>query len=108
MLLGGIEIIFFVVGNLILPRMQGDSLNLDPVVVLLSLAFWSALWGLAGAFLSSPLTVVAMVVLVQFPGTRWIAVLLSDNGSPETDSGSDPSAKPGSQRRARRNAAVKS
>jgi predicted PurR-regulated permease PerM len=71
-----------VVGNFIYPRMQGRSLNMDPVVVLLALAFWGALWGLVGAFLSTPLTVMAMVILAQFDGTRWIAVLLSADGDP--------------------------
>jgi predicted PurR-regulated permease PerM len=71
-----------VVGNFIYPRMQGRSLNIDPVVVLLALAFWGAIWGLAGAFLSTPLTVMAMVILAQFEGTRWIAVLLSEDGHP--------------------------
>ena len=54
--------------------MQGKSLNLDPVAVLLSLAFWGAIWGLPGMFLSTPLTVMTMVVLAQFKGTPWIAV----------------------------------
>jgi len=79
----GCQGVNFLVGNLIYPRMQGRSLNLDPVVVLLALAFWSAMWGLTGAFLSTPLTVVAMVLLAQFPGSRWIAILLSQNGHPE-------------------------
>ncbi|MES2897987.1 MAG: AI-2E family transporter [Pseudomonadota bacterium] len=82
-LLGVLQAIQFVVGNIILPRMQGDSLNMDPVVVLLSLAFWGALWGMAGMFLSTPLTVMAMVILAQFRGTRWLAVLLSADGEPE-------------------------
>ena len=81
-LLLGLEAIMFVIGNMFLPRMQGRSLNLDPVVLLLSLAFWGALWGLPGAFLSSPLTVMAMVILAQFPSTHWIAVLLSGDGEP--------------------------
>jgi predicted PurR-regulated permease PerM len=82
-LLGVLQAIQFVVGNVVQPRMQGDSLNIDPVVVLLSLAFWGAIWGVAGMFLSTPLTVMMMVILAQFPGTRWIAVLLSENGEPE-------------------------
>ncbi len=81
-LLCGLEVVFFVIGNMVLPRMQGRSLNLDPVVLLLSLAFWGALWGLPGAFLSSPLTVMTMVILAQFPSTHWIAVLLSGDGEP--------------------------
>ena len=75
----------FVVGNVILPRMQGDSLNLDPVVVLLALAFWGAIWGLAGMFLSTPLTVMTMVILAQFEGGRWLAVLMSGDGDPLRD-----------------------
>lgn len=82
-LLGVLQGVQFVVGNVVLPRMQGDSLNMDPVVVLLSLAFWSAIWGMAGAFLSTPLTVMAMVILAQFPSSRWLAVLLSADGRPE-------------------------
>ncbi|MDP3854560.1 AI-2E family transporter [Phenylobacterium sp.] len=82
-LLGVLQAIQFVVGNIILPRMQGDSLNMDPVVVLLSLAFWGVLWGTTGMFLSTPLTVMVMVILAQFSGTRWLAVLLSADGEPE-------------------------
>jgi AI-2 transport protein TqsA len=63
--------------------MQGRSLNIDPVVVLLALAFWGAIWGVTGAFLSTPLTVMLMVILAQFSGTRWIAVLLSADGEPD-------------------------
>lgn len=82
-ILGFLFVITFVVGNIVLPRMQGDSLNMDPLVVLLSLAFWGALWGLAGMFLSTPLTVLVMIILAQFEGSRWIAVLLSRDGVPE-------------------------
>jgi predicted PurR-regulated permease PerM len=89
-LLAGAETIHFVVGNIITPRMQGESLNVDPVIVLLSLSFWGAIWGVPGMFLSTPLTVTAMVILVQFPGTRWIAVLLSADGAPEKYAEADP------------------
>ena len=78
----GLFLITFVVGNILLPRMQGTSLNMDPLVVLLSLAFWGALWGVTGMFLSTPLTVLVMVILAQFEGSRWIAVLLSADGDP--------------------------
>ena len=63
--------------------MQGDSLNLDPLILLLSLAFWGAVLGLTGMFLSTPLTFLAMVILAQFDGSRWIAVLLSGDGDPQ-------------------------
>jgi predicted PurR-regulated permease PerM len=55
---------------------------MDPLIVMLSLAFWGSIWGLPGAFLSTPLTVLTMVILSQFEGSRWIAILLSGDGDP--------------------------
>jgi predicted PurR-regulated permease PerM len=81
-MLAGLQLINLVVGNILLPRMQGRSLNVDPVVLLLSLALWGTLWGLPGMFLSTPLAVTTMVILAQFGATRWIAVLLSGDGDP--------------------------
>jgi predicted PurR-regulated permease PerM len=81
-LLVGLEAIHFTVSHVVQPRMQGQSLNIDPIVVLLSLAFWGVIFGLAGAFLSTPLTVIVMAVCAEFPATRGVAVLLSDDGKP--------------------------
>jgi AI-2 transport protein TqsA len=95
-----LQVVQFVVGNVVQPRMQGQSLNLDPVVVLLALALWGALWGVPGMFLSTPLTVVMMIILAQFRSSRWLAILLSGNGRPETlsDGPSDPSRPPSQER----------
>ncbi|HRK64181.1 MAG TPA: AI-2E family transporter [Terricaulis sp.] len=87
----------FLVGNFIQPRMTGESLNLSAVVVLLALAIWGMIWGIAGAFLAAPLTVMLMIVLAQFQSTRWIAILLSADGKPLPENGalsnSDAQAK---------------
>lgn len=66
--------------SLIEPRLIGKSLNLSPLVILLSLGVWGSLWGFAGALLAVPMTVTVMIILTQFPSTRPIAVLLSDSG----------------------------
>ena len=84
-LLLGLQTILFISGNLIQPRMQGDNQNIDPVVVLLSLALWGQLWGVVGMFLSTPLAVMAMAVLAEFKGSRWMAILLSGDGEPYAD-----------------------
>ncbi len=84
-LLVGLQIILFVVGNLIQPRMQGDNQNVDPVAVLLALALWGKMWGVVGMFLSTPLLVMTMAILAEFKGSRWIAVLMSGNGRPYED-----------------------
>ncbi|MGE3142484.1 MAG: AI-2E family transporter, partial [Hyphomonadaceae bacterium] len=72
----------FVIGNFVQPRMTGQSLNLSAVVVLLALAIWGAIWGITGAFLAAPLTVMIVIVCAQFSSTRWIAVLLSADARP--------------------------
>jgi predicted PurR-regulated permease PerM len=76
-LLGGS---IFVIDNVVMPKLQADRLNIDPVVVLLSLGFWGVIFGLPGVFLSTPLTVVVMTLTAEFPNLRWIAVLLSKEG----------------------------
>ena len=81
-MLVGLEAIHFAISHVVQPRMQGKNLNLDPIVVLLALAFWGAIWGLTGAFLSTPLTVMAMAILAEFRGGRPVAVLLSSDGRP--------------------------
>ncbi len=80
-----LEAIHFTVSHVVQPRMQGQSLNIDPIVVLLSLAFWGVIFGLTGAFLSTPLTVIVMAVCAEFSSSRGIAVLLSDDGKPYAD-----------------------
>jgi AI-2 transport protein TqsA len=87
-----LEAVHFVVGHVLQPRLQGKRLNLDPVTVLLALTFWIALWGVTGAFLSTPLTVTAMAILAEFSATRWIAVLMSGDGRPYAIDVVDPPA----------------
>jgi AI-2 transport protein TqsA len=77
-----IQAVATIVGNLIYPRLQAHTQNIDPVATLLSLAFWSWLWGLPGAFLAVPMTLMSMMVFAQFESTRWVAAMLSNDGKP--------------------------
>ncbi|HWS05445.1 MAG TPA: AI-2E family transporter [Burkholderiaceae bacterium] len=70
----------FVIGNFIDPYLMGNSLNLSPFAILVSLAIWTELWGIPGAFLAVPLTAVIAIVLSSFRETRPIAVMLSRDG----------------------------
>jgi len=81
-LLIGLQFILFIVGNMVQPRMQGENQNIDPITVLLALALWGKMWGVAGMFLSTPLAVMAMAILAEFKGSMWLAVLLSGDGAP--------------------------
>lgn len=76
-LLGAIQ---FSLGNVLEPRLMGTSLNLSPLVILLSLAVWGSIWGIAGMVLSVPLTVMLLIVLAHFERTRPVAILLSATG----------------------------
>lgn len=78
--LGGVGAVQLLMGNIVEPRVMGNSLNVSAVVVILSLAFWGMIWGLVGMILSVPITVMLVIVLAQFENTRWVAVLLSDKG----------------------------
>ena len=70
----------FLIGNFLDPYVMGNSLNLSPFAILVSLATWSALWGIPGAFLAVPVTAIMAIVFSQFAGTRPLAVLLSRDG----------------------------
>lgn len=68
-------------GNFVEPWLMGNSLNLSPFVILVSLVVWSSIWGLAGAILAVPISAILVIVLSEFKGTRPIAVLLSRDGN---------------------------
>jgi AI-2 transport protein TqsA len=72
--IGGIQL---VMGNWIDPLIQGRYLKLSPLVVLFSVVFWGWVWGIAGAFIGVPLTLVIVLVCREFASTRWIAILLA-------------------------------
>jgi len=78
--LAAIGAIQIVIGNLIEPKIMGNSLNISSLVVLLALTFWGSVWGIVGMLISVPITVMMIIVFAQFPKTRSIAILLSENG----------------------------
>ena len=74
---GAIQVL---VGNFLEPKLMGNSLNVSPLVVLISLAFWGWLWGVVGMIISVPITIMIIIVCTQFKDLRWIAILLSSDG----------------------------
>ncbi|MFT4737360.1 MAG: AI-2 transport protein TqsA [Cyclobacteriaceae bacterium] len=76
-----VELVQILVGNYIEPRIMGKTLNLSPLVVLLSLAFWGSIWGVVGMILSVPIISVIVIILSHFSGTKNIAILLSEKGT---------------------------
>ncbi len=80
-ILFGVGLIQILVGVILEPKFYGDSLNISPLVIVVSLVFWGQLWGIVGMLLCVPITVIMINVFAQFPRTRPIAVLLSQNGN---------------------------
>lgn len=77
----GVGAIQVVVGNVLEPKLMGNSLNVSPLIVMLSLTLWGSIWGIAGALLSVPITVMLLIIFAHFESTKYIAVLLSGDGS---------------------------
>ena len=73
------------IGSLLQPKMTGQSLDLHPVVILLSLLFFTMIWGAGGAFLAVPLTATFKIVFEKIPNTRPLAAALAGNLAPLTD-----------------------
>lgn len=73
----------FINGNVIDPMMMGRALRLSSFGIILSLAFWGAVWGIPGMFLSVPIMVSLLVVCSHVPSLRPVAILLSREGLPE-------------------------
>ena len=81
----GVTATQMVVGNIIEPRLMGNTLNLSPLVILLSLALWGTIWGIPGAILCVPITVLMAIIFSNFDATRPVAVLLSRDGNLRSD-----------------------
>lgn len=65
-----------IIGNVVDPKLMGDSLGLHPVVILLSLLLWGFLWGVPGMFLAVPLTAIIKLALGKSKSTRPIACIM--------------------------------
>lgn len=65
------------VDNVLTPKVMAKGLNLSPLVVILSVLFWSWVMGPPGAVLSVPMTLmVKKLVLESSEESRWLAVLM--------------------------------
>ena len=78
-----VTLIQFLNGSVIDPTLMGRALRLSSFGIIISLAFWGAVWGVPGMFLSVPIMVAMLIICSQVPALRPIAILLSRQGLPE-------------------------
>ena len=72
-------IIQFSIGNVLEPRIMGRTLNLSPMIVILSLIFWGYIWGVAGMVLAVPIMATVTIVFENFDSLRFLSVFLRGN-----------------------------
>jgi AI-2 transport protein TqsA len=68
------------VQNFIQPKIMGQGLKISPVVVFIGLFVWGYLLGGIGALLAVPLTLLVLVIMENFEGTRPMAILMRYTG----------------------------
>ncbi|GJM63944.1 AI-2E family transporter [Persicobacter diffluens] len=66
----------FFFGNVLEPRMQGESLSLNTVTVIFGLVLWGYIWGITGMLLSVPLMVIFKMLISMVPGTSLLVKLM--------------------------------
>jgi predicted PurR-regulated permease PerM len=66
--------------NFIQPKIMGDRLKVSPLVVFIGLFIWGYLLGGIGAILAVPMTMLVIIIMENFPGTRPIAILMRFTG----------------------------
>lgn len=64
--------------DIIEPSITGKVINLSPLVILLSLSFWSLCWGPVGMVLAVPLAVMLKIIMQHLPATKPFADLISE------------------------------
>ncbi|MCE2742824.1 MAG: AI-2E family transporter [Fluviicola sp.] len=79
-LLSVLSVVQLLISNILEPKLLGKSLNISPLVSMIALTFWGAIWGIPGMIISTPITVIIIVLLANIPRTHSIAILLSNNG----------------------------
>ncbi len=85
MVVVGFIVINTIIDNVVKPRFVGESLDLSPAVVVLSLVFWGWLLGPVGALLAVPLSIAVKFLFESFDEVRWLAHLMSDRDAETTE-----------------------
>jgi AI-2 transport protein TqsA len=70
-------VIQIAIGNFVEPKMMGESLDLHPAMILVSLIFWGMLWGVVGMLLATPITAVLKILLEKSDTTRPVAHVMA-------------------------------
>ncbi len=65
------------IGSYIAPMVMGSSLNLSPLLILVSIIFWGWVWGPLGMILAVPITSAITIVFENIPALVPLAIIMS-------------------------------
>jgi predicted PurR-regulated permease PerM len=73
--------------NIVEPMIVGNRLNLNPLIILLSVLIWGYIWGIVGMLLSVPITAIIKIIVSnsQSPNLLFISDLMSQRGEKLTN-----------------------
>ncbi len=74
-----LNLIQFMVGSYIEPRIAGKALAMSPFLVLFAVFFWTSIWAFAGTFIGVPMVIVLLTICSQFPSCRWVNELFGES-----------------------------
>jgi predicted PurR-regulated permease PerM len=78
LVVAGYLLIDLVVENVVKPKFLGESLDIAPLVIILSVIVWAAVLGSMGALLAVPLTLAIKELLLEADeDNQWVAELMS-------------------------------
>ena len=75
LIFGCLNLIQFLVGSYLEPRIAGSVLSMSPFMVLFAVFFWTYLWGIAGAFIGVPIVIAILTICDQHVSSRWVTEL---------------------------------
>ena len=85
LLVVGLFLVLELVANMILePWLYGESAGVSEVALLVSISFWTWLWGPIGLLLATPLTVCVVVLAKYVPQLDFLVILMSTETVMET------------------------
>jgi predicted PurR-regulated permease PerM len=74
----GLMLTQFILGNIVEPSITGKNLDLSPIVILFSLIFWGYTWGIIGMILAVPITSSLKIIFEHIPSLNPVAKMISD------------------------------
>jgi len=75
----GLMVTQFIIGNVFEPKITGKSLDISPIVIMMSLIFWGYVWGIVGMILAVPLTSAMKIIFQNIPTLSPLAEIISSD-----------------------------